>query len=303
MLIRTTGEVSQNIHLITIGSSCTYVAGNAALTLFDSCLSGQVELYIKKLAALGLSLDSVSSIFITHLHADRIGGIPLIRKINPKINLITSQAIESELIKPEVMEKIFKDNQTLNATIASTKNDLMSLAEFTSLFSVSAIVRADDTVSIGDGITVRIIAAPGHTKESLCYLIQPQQLLIVDEGFGYFKMRGFTAPGAEYSLESNNSTLSKILSLDIKGLCLPSAGVITGSLVRKHINNLISNTAGMLDECVEAFKIGMTEEEVKLGVINSFYTDDSKDPLFTYNLDQTFQKIWPQIKAFIQSKN
>ncbi|GEM_PF-2599881 len=297
MLIRTTGEVAPNIYLITLGTSCSYVAGRNSLTMFDACLSAQVPIYLKRLNSIGLILERVSTIFITHLHADRIGAIPYFRKVNPHIKLITTPLVESELHKFETIERIFNEDKELSSKILSKETTTkLSLDEYKELFSVSSTVHEGDLLQIENGMSVRVISAPGHTRESVCYIVQPQQYLIVDEGFGYFKIRGFTSSGAEYSLEQNKKTLSKILTLDLNGLCLPNTGVITGNLIRKHINNVLSNTHGMLSECIEAFKIGMKEEEIKLGVQNSFYTDEGNDPLFSHNLGRTFNAIWPMIK-------
>lgn len=296
MLVRQTGEIAPNVFLLNLGYHCNYLAGQSRQTLFDACSSAQIQTLISRIHEIGVTPNKIDSIALTHLHADRIGGIPLLRKQFPHINLIASPLTETVLRNEQFAVELYEQDQVISRKISPNNNVFLSFEEYRSLLLPTIVLREGDIIPLGKDMNARIISTPGHTQHSLSFLIQPAQFLIVDEGFGYFRIKGFTASGADFDIDMATKSLDRVLGLELSGLCLPNQGVVTGSLIRRHLSTVKQYTSGMIEECREAYSINMPESEIADGVKNSFYADETVDPVAQYNLERSFAAIWPQIQ-------
>lgn len=306
MLVRQTGEVTPDVYLLNLGYHCNYLAGQNRLTLFDACASSQITTLLSRINEVGVNPKNIESIALTHLHADRAGGIPLLRKQFAQIKLIASPLTETLLRNEKFLVELYQQDQEISSKMApGTSHEFLPFEEFCTLLKPSAVLREGDLIPLGKEMNARIISSPGHTPHSLSYLIQPSQFLIVDEGFGYFRIKGFTASGADFDIDMATKSLDKILGLELSGLCLPNQGVVTGSLIRRHLTTVKQYTSGMIEECIEAYSINMPENEIAEGVKSSFYADETVDTIGKYNLERSFAAIWPQIqtRAKQQSEN
>lgn len=297
MLIRSTGEVTDGIYLINVGSTCHYLIQADGFYLVDTSASCKFDSLLQKLSQIGVRPEDINGVFITHLDADRNGALPRIRKEFPHIQIFASSKVEAATKTESFVKELYEEDLLLteNSQHKNTEAQL-SLEEFTEALSIDHIIRDGDILELGHRITARAIYTPGHTDHSLSYLITPQQFLIVDESYGYFKVNEFSASGADYSIEQSLQTLEKTLKLQLRGLCMPHIGVLTGTLVRKHLEGMIENSKGMVEECRQGLVEEMTLDDIAEAVKESFYTPkDSYDSVSNRQLQRSFQCVWYQV--------
>jgi hypothetical protein len=157
--------------------------------------------------------------------------------------------------------------------------------------------------SVSDGETfkfgnkeLRVVGAPGHTLSSLAYSILPEKYLVVDEGFGYFNGRNLAGPGGDHALKLAAASLERLLDIEWAGLCLPYYGILTGSLVRRHLQAIIQNTSDLFNECKSAREQAVPESEIKQAIFDSFYNHPSQDAALQTGLKRSFEAVWRQVQ-------
>lgn len=302
MLIRASGAIHPGFYLVSLGETCRYILGSPDGTLgtdsfaiFDPGLSGQWPFLLRRLAAWGFSTEKLAAVFITHLDADRIGAIPSLRRACPRARIYGSSEMQQRLTDPAFAANLYLQDLSLCKEL-EIEPQILDQGEFCGLLSITDVLIESDLMPFSEDIGLRVLSAPGHTDHSLAYFIIPFEFLIADEVVGYHRGRELAAPGADHSLEAAQHALEKLVQLEMAGLCLPAAGMLTGALVRKHLLALRQNIDDLQNEVKKALEAGISIEQVKQNVRTSFYTSDSLDPIVRRNLDQSFNRICAQLE-------
>ncbi|MCO6429830.1 MAG: MBL fold metallo-hydrolase [Deltaproteobacteria bacterium] len=297
MLVRSTGPLAEDFLLLTLGRSCHYLIGTPDnFYLFDPGLSVHVPMLLKRLNDHQYSLKQCAGVLLTHLHSDRIGGVPYIKQLHPEIPIIASSHLKMKLGQAAELQAIYESDLALSSKFALS-HELKKIppVDYAKLFTIDRTLSDSEQAALTDEISLRALSFPGHARDSLAYLIEPYNFLIVDEGVGYFNGREPPAPGFDDSIESGLNSLRKLLDVELRGLCMPNSGVLTAQLIRKHLSAVVQQTQDILSESRRAFGAGVTESEISAAILHSFYQSFAPDPLLSFNLQRSFEKFWQQI--------
>ncbi|MFD1361122.1 MBL fold metallo-hydrolase [Lentibacillus salinarum] len=190
-------QLDDRIHLIdgfdlgVAERTGTYVINENELTLVETGPSPSVK-YIKKgLDELGLSLDQVKYIIVTHVHLDHAGGAGLLLQDCPNATVVVHPRGARHLVNPE----------KLAAGARGVYGD-----SFSDLFDPIVPVPEDrlmvkdegETLKIGKGCTLEFLDTPGHARHHFSIYdpisnglftgdtvgVRYQQL--IDEGIDFF---------------------------------------------------------------------------------------------------------------------
>jgi glyoxylase-like metal-dependent hydrolase (beta-lactamase superfamily II) len=295
MLVAASGYIHEQVGLITLGHTCRYLAGTADnAVLFDVGLSGHVEPLLRRLGTIGIS--SIDKVVLTHLHPDRIAGVAMLRRRFSNLRLVGSPEMQDRLSNSDFVRLVYEEDLRLSQLFAHVDfKSLLSFEEFNELIKIDSVIKDSDLLQVAPGMEARVFSCPGHTAESLAFLLLPSHYLITDEGFGYHRGRDPVAPGGDESLRQEAASLKRFEEHEILGLCLPYVGALTGTLVAKHLTQLLINIDDLQRECEKAFQDNLAPDYIKDTVRAGFYTSDSRDPLLQQALAASFEAIWHQI--------
>lgn len=302
MLIRATGNVAPDINLITLGCSCYYLLGQHSLALVDCGVRAQLPALLKRIEGLGIQPAQITKLLVTHLHADRIGALPYLRRIYPNIQVYASVQADEALRSEEQIKAIYQREQELSSQFPgqntpSEQNVLMDFPEYQKLFTVNHAVRDGDLIKVDEHIQARVFATPGHSTEGVAYFTLPTHYIIGSEVFGYFRGRGEPGPGGDHNIQRANESLAKMAALEFSGLCLPYMGALTGRLARKHMQQVVTTTNEILQQSKSAHANGISDEEVRESIWDSFYSPEVGDVLSMASSKASFEALWQQIVA------
>ncbi len=304
MLVRKSGLISRSVTLINRGTQCNYIVGTKQGILIDSCFSFEVDKFIRRIEDVGIDPASLYGVALTHLHAERAAGVALLRTRYPHLKLMLNEKMASQVSSPLFVEALIKDDSAAANTEGS--DGLLSTLGVNSLIkllSPEIVLKEGDLFNINKDAALRVIATPGHTDHSVAFAVQPDQVVITDESCGYFRVKGFTANGGDYSVEENLRTLKKLSGLEISALAMPNQGALTGNLIRRHLKTVEEYTHGMMAECQEAFSSQMAEDEILAGVRGAFYSDSNADVALKTSIGRSLDKVWNQIKSRSSQQN
>ncbi len=298
MLIRTSGTVQPNLSLLTLGHTCRYAIGSEQILLTDPGAGPHAPLLIERLRSLEIAPQSVTQVVATNLFPDRIGAIPLLRPHLPNMEFVTTTAQAKLLHSPEFIRALYEEScalDKLGRTISDANTANAQTPSTIELFAAglrpNKIVADSEVLECGTGIRVRLLPLPGHTPESVGLMVEPYSYLIGDDVLGYYRGRELAAPGCNAAIETSLSTLKKLDKLPLLGLCLPSAGVLTGELVRKHLQAVALNTSDLEREVTAALESNIPKDLILDSIEESFYVSESRDPFVLHRLKRTCDAI------------
>ncbi|MEZ4752707.1 MAG: MBL fold metallo-hydrolase [Bdellovibrionota bacterium] len=297
MLTKSTGKLYPNLFMITYGNSCHYLLkAEHDLILFDPGLTAHVHLLPKRLEQLGFQASRITKIVLTHLDPHRIGGIPALRDIAPMAKLAASPAQISLLENQNFIEYVQKQDQELSQHFFSAGDQgIFKREKYFTRFLVEEEIRFDRSLPLGAEASLQAIQGPGHTVNSICFYIRPINVVIADDGLGYFRGEQLPGPAADYSIEANKLTLARILELDIEAICLPHFGALSGDAARSHIKRTLEALENLVRECNQAIEIGVKAPDIKQAIKESFYQIEKWDPIAEDSFERSLDSLCKQI--------
>jgi glyoxylase-like metal-dependent hydrolase (beta-lactamase superfamily II) len=298
MLLRSSAPVYPSIYLLTLGATCRYaiVASDGSIALTDPGASVHVQSLTDRLASVGLNIENITRVLLTHLDADRIGGLPLLRRLVPNITVYGTAAMHAQLQDEQFVRALWEQDQQISRWFPSHHElPQLSFEEFKSALKIDAFLVESDTIALDEELLVRVVATPGHRKHSVSFLVVPYQFLIGDETFGYNQGRQLCAPGADFDLHAARQSIKRFADLEISGIGLPYVGALTGDLAKKHLTMVEVNSNDLVNEVKQALESGVTEDEIRRQVREAFYTSSLGDPCLRSSLKGSFEALWKQM--------
>ena len=222
-------EIIPGIHLIPSARwSRVYLIAGETLTLVDSGLplpTGGILDYIR---SIGRRPNELKHILVTHSHPDHVGGtLSLVRKTGAAI------VAHRHETKPDG-----DNNLRLGYTgiLASTPVPIPLLTPT----RVDTLVEDGDTLSLHGG--VRVIHTPGHTRGSVCFLLEESKTLFTgDTIFSDGARLSRSAPFPGYDRDSYIRSLNRLSEFEFESVfgghgspLLHDGGNVLRQLLRTH---------------------------------------------------------------------
>lgn len=230
-------KLTDHIYLIGSGAvgisqpgDCNVYAieSNGETALIDCGLSPDPEILLQNLERDGVSRASIRYLLLTHAHTDHVAAMPALRGMGVKVC--------ASPVTAQIMIKGFREFYHLETVKAgSFEAYLCAMARG----PIDWELKDGETVRVGK-LTLRAIAAPGHTPDSLCYLLTDGKKKYLFSGDTlFYRGRVNYFPGELSQPNAYLETIRRIAALEPDGL-LPGHILFTLTGARAHIAEALS---------------------------------------------------------------
>ena len=175
-------------------------------------------------------------VLLTHSHYDHVGGLGVLRFLRPNCSVLGSAIAQETLAKEKVQQFIVNMNRE-EERIYQIQDRHLPLDPAS--LRVDVALADGQTLDLGAGVSVEARHAPGHTRCSMVYLVQPDAVLIGAESLGGYVSPDDIQPQAMSSFAAYIGSLERLSALPFQTLCLPHHGVLTGEDARRFIPTAI----------------------------------------------------------------
>lgn len=214
-------EMMPDSHTCVIGQPSTH-----DLSLIDPGLVGKGNDKIDSILKLGIELEAIRRVILTHTHFDHIGALPEIQKRIPWVELWLHRA-EGDPLEQGDERTIY--GMEMFQQVCQMQYGIKN-GSFT--FKVNRKLQGGETLHIG-GMTWEVIHIPGHSPGSIGLYHAPQKILIpgdviyADHAIGRFDL--FGADGGKL-----RDSLKRLAGLEVK-ILLPGHNRIVTKLPDGYI--------------------------------------------------------------------
>jgi len=231
MWIKASGGLSENVFQLITSVSTHFLVVGEEFGLVDTSIAAVANQLQQELESYLGQEGKLNYILLTHAHFDHLGGVPHLRKRYPNAELVAAPQTTEFLKDKKHLAHCYQKN--VSCAEAAEGEVGFSEEEWVKAFEVSRIMGDGDTLEIGDDVEIKLISTPGHTEDSVSYLVQPDSALAGGESIGSYGGRDRVTNCFLTSYDDYLESLEKLSGLDLKILGFPHGGALTGDLVPK----------------------------------------------------------------------
>lgn len=198
------------------------VRGEEGFILIDTGYGESIGNLLSSIRGCGLDIDKLKYIIVTHTHLDHMGASGLILRDRPGVKVLALDAGVINLTRPRRL--------VIGARMVFGDDLRIGFGEVVDTPRESIMVVEDGDVIKLDGLRLRIIETPGHTRDHISIYEEETGSLITGDAVCN-RYPGFNAliPPASppsYPVSQVVESIRKISRLDIKYLLTPHYGPI-----------------------------------------------------------------------------
>jgi glyoxylase-like metal-dependent hydrolase (beta-lactamase superfamily II) len=168
-----------------------------------------------------LGNDKIDTVLLTHSHYDHIGACVYLQEKH-HFNILASQRTKEILQNPNAIEFIDKLNQEFKRLLKQDNSLHVTMPE-----NISAI-HEGEKIPVSQNQWLQVYETPGHTRCSLSFLLQPENILFPGDAAGVMEKNSKIKPLFLSSYTQYELSLKKLMTLKAKVLALPHNTAIKG---------------------------------------------------------------------------
>ncbi len=254
MVITEPGQITPHLHFLGSSTLCFYyIHGKTESILVDAGVTISAVSLAQQLHVLLVGPQQLTAIWLTHSHYDHLGSVPYLLQQFPGVQVGAHPVVKDVLANPKAIEHIHRlltESERRHPEI-----QLPPVAQFAA-FAIQQELQDNELVELGDGVRIRVLYTPGHTRDSLSFYILPDRALCGSDGLGVPSPTGFIQATFLSNYFDYLDSLHKMQQLDIELLCLPHGGVIQGKeAVQEHFRRSLTETMALRQRIEHYLKI------------------------------------------------
>jgi glyoxylase-like metal-dependent hydrolase (beta-lactamase superfamily II) len=236
VIIESKGQIHDNLYAIGSSEFPGYLLKGKRPVLFDAGMTFMGPLYLVELENLLGDINSLAFHFLTHSHFDHAGASPFLKRSISGLKIGASPAAAETFRKPNAIELI----KNLSRSLEEKNSALIGGADVTfNGLEIDLVLSDGMEIELADGLVCRVIATPGHTRDSLSFYIPKMKAIITGEAIGAFD-RNFTIhPEFTSSYQDYMASLEKLAALDIEIILMCHYFTLTGADARGYMQKAI----------------------------------------------------------------
>lgn len=254
-------------HLFQLGTPAfpAYLSMGEEGMIIEGGTGGTFSMMVRQIKSLGIDIEKIRYIILTHTHPDHIGAVPHLQHAWPHIKLLTTATGAKILGKTE----LFKQFQLVDLGIAQlmkAKAEIDALPEPVKnyTFTVDALVSEGDTIDLGAGVVWRVYDTPCHSPCHISLFEEKEQTLVLGDSTGFYVPgRDLFWPNYFESLDRYCSSIRKLAHLPAKRATLSHNGVVE-SRIDLHLEKALKATMKYHEEMVRRKSMGESSEKIAM---------------------------------------
>ena len=255
MWIKEPGKINDNLDFLGTQDYCVYLLKGNDYMIIGGSIAAIAPTLDKQLAKLEVEPEKVKYLVITHSHFDHSAAVPYFKKKFPQVKIVASAYAAEVLAKEKVIDTIKNFNMRL-IDVMGVQAEYEKLDLQFNAIKVDHIVKENDNIDLGNGISVRIIEAPGRTKCSIAAYVPKLQALFPSDSIPIPAGSGdqpVLLVSPQYSYNMFQQTVKKLADHDVNICAFEHQGVFVGEQAKQVLLDGLRETAKYKDTVIEMY--------------------------------------------------
>ncbi|MBE6361090.1 MAG: MBL fold metallo-hydrolase [Treponema bryantii] len=218
-------------------------------------------------------------IFLTHSHYDHALGAVYVKEIFPEAKVVAG-SYAAGIFKKESAKKVMRD---LDQKFAA-KNGVNNYRDLIDNLCVDVEVLDGDKIQCGE-MTFTVVELPGHTKCSVGFYLEENELLLGTETLGVYTGTEKIIPSYLVGFDLTMKSFEKAEKLKIKNILVPHYGLLNQKESAFYLEKGKENSVETANEILASLKAGVSKvqileqfkEKYYVGYVKEIYPIDAME--------------------------
>jgi 2-aminobenzoylacetyl-CoA thioesterase len=258
-----TGFVRDDFYTLGLGWSAIYLLDGRMPALFESGFACAARLYEKDMTAV-LGKRRPEILFLTHVHWDHSGCAAYLKEAFPGLRIAASARAAAILKRPNALKLMASLSEEVVPLVAAIPgiDDRQLLRDGFRPFDVDMVLHDGQRITLETGLTIEVLATPGHTRDHLSYYIPERRILVATEASGSLDRAGNIITEFVVDFDLYMASLRRLASLDVEILCQGHHFVFVGAdEVKRFFSRSIEEAEAFRDHVFELLVAESGSEE------------------------------------------
>lgn len=268
MIQASKGKVAENLYAIGNAALPSFLWTGKIPAIFEAGMTFMGPAYFQDLESHLGDPQNLRYLLITHSHYDHCGSAPYLKRRIPGLKVGASSEAAEVFKRPNairMIQNLSKEDEENFKSLIGEENIFFDKLE------IDLLLKDGAEIDLGDGVRVKIIATPGHTRDSLSFYLPSRKALICGEAVGTINRDVSIRPQFLASYSDYLHSLQKIQELDIEILIMAHVHILKGKKAQEHVTQTI--------EATRAFRQRIEEELRETGgdqkkTVNRIFHED-----------------------------
>ncbi|MGD0228923.1 MAG: MBL fold metallo-hydrolase [Syntrophorhabdales bacterium] len=265
-----TGLVKDGLYTLGLTWSPVYLLDGERPVLFEAGFACAGRIYAEAVRSV-LGRRRPELLFLTHVHWDHCGAAGYLRDVFSPLVIGASMRAARIVERPharELMGALSENVVPLVARLPGIDPAALQGLPFQP-FEVVMPLEDGQVVALGKGLTLEVLATPGHTRDHLSYYIPERGILIATEASGILDRAGNLITEFLVDYDAYLSSLKRLAGLPVEILCQGHHFVFVGKdevaaffsrslseaeRFKDRVYGLLEAAEGSVDEVVRLIK-------------------------------------------------
>lgn len=269
-------SISENVACLGNRHFHLYVVGRRERAAVVECaVSGAVVNFKRQWEALSSPQPEVEYLVAMHAHFDHVCGIPALQEMFPQAAVAASAKAQRVLGKAEIVADFFsQDRSMLDVLSREGLLDESPAIPQVEKIDVNFVLEPGQTLSLDRGLELEIIAAPGHSSDSLATWLPADKILFISDAAGFQMSDSEIFPIFFQSYPVYMETLKRLQGYPARIIGIPHETIWRGDDIELFYQRAVNAAEGAFALIRDYSEKGLSREEMHKLLFERYYRGD-----------------------------
>lgn len=278
-----------------------YVVGRKHAAIVECGVSASTVSFRQQWEALP-DKPHVEYLLASHAHFDHVCGIPALQTIFPQAQLVASSEAKKVLAKPKILENFFsQDEKMTELLLRQGMLDEPIKTPVPQQIIVDTVVKGGDVLDLGQGLSLEVIEAPGHSPCNLAFYLPEDQVMFLSDTAGFQTSDELIFPIFFQDFEMYMESIRRLMSYPTKVVAIPHERIWVNEEVPQFYQRALNIAQNAFDIIKEMLDQGMDDESIQRNLYDHYYREQLKIYV-PENISLCVELLVRRVKQSLQEK-